>query len=262
MSLPLLKVMLVNVHRSNNRIHALLQRNDDVHILLIQEPWFGSIATLRSNTNPLSKTQLEVPANSIWDLHMPRHSPTDTCKVIAYTCKSIASMIRNDTSHPMVTLNTLILDVLDNTSITLHLINVYHARLERGHDLHHIIGHDPDNTIPTALVGDFNTHSPLWSLPNHTPSSWATALTDWMGVQGFQYKNLPGVPTWVGSQDSDHPSVLDLVLANNLACYSAQLGDVIVSVANSLESDHATLIFDIYPLDSIALIPPPRSVRV
>ena len=99
----------------------------------------------------------------------------------------------------MASLNTLIIDVLDNTSITLRLVNVYHARPATGHDLHHILRHEPDDTVPTALVGDFNTHSPAWSLPGRTPSSWGTVLTDWMGAQGFQCQNPMGVPTWFGS---------------------------------------------------------------
>jgi len=192
----------------------------------------------------------------MWDLHTPRYAPTDTCKVVTYTRKSIASVIRNITLHPMASLNTLILDVLDNTSITLCLVNVYHAHPTTGHDLHHILRQEPDDTVPTALVGDFNTHSPVWSLPGCTPSSWGTTLTDWMGAWGFQCLNPIGVPTWVGSREGDQPSVLDLVLANDIARYSAQLGDVTVSLPDSLGSDHAALIFEIYPLDSIAIIPP------
>ena len=129
MSLPSLKVMLVNMHYNNNRIHALLQNNDDIHILLIQELWFGTIATLRSNNDPASKTQLRAPTNPMWDLHTPRHAPTDTCKVVAYTRKSTTSTICNITSHPMVSLNTMImiLNILNNTAITLCIINIYHA---------------------------------------------------------------------------------------------------------------------------------------
>jgi hypothetical protein len=161
----------------------------------------------------------------------------------------------------MVSLNTMVLDVLDNMSITLHIVNIYHTQPARGHDLHHILHHEPDDTIPTTIVGDLNTHSPMWSLPGHTPSSWATLFIDWMGANSFQCKNPPEVPMWVGSRETDHPSILDLILANDLACYSAQLGDVTVSLANSLGSDHATLIFDIFPLDSIAIIPPPTPSR-
>jgi hypothetical protein len=97
----------------------------------------------------------------------------------------------------------------------------------------------------------------MWSLPGCTPSSWGTALTDWMGTQGFQCQNPIGVLTWVGSREGDQPSILDLVLANDIARYSAQLGDVTVSLSDSLGSDHAALIFEIYSLDSIAIIPPP-----
>ena len=64
----------------------------------------------------------------------------------------------------MVSLNTMVLNVLDNTLITLQIINVYHARPTSGHDLHNILRHEPDDTVPTTLVSDFNTHSPLWSL--------------------------------------------------------------------------------------------------
>jgi len=118
----------------------------------------------------------------MWDLYTLQHAPTDTCKAVAYTQKSIASAVRNVTSHPMASLNTLVLDVLDNTSTTLHIVNVYHARPVTSYDLHHIFCHEPDNTIPTTLIGDFNTHSPMWSLPDCTPSSWATTFTDWMGT--------------------------------------------------------------------------------
>ena len=85
----------------------------------------------------------------------------------------------------MVSLNTMVLNVLDNTLITLQIINVYHARPTSGHDLHNILRHEPDDTVPTTLVSDFNTHSPLWSLLGRTPSSWATTFTDWMGATGF-----------------------------------------------------------------------------
>jgi hypothetical protein len=46
-----LVVKSVNVHRSNNRHHAILQK-DDADILLIQEPSYITIATLCSDTEP------------------------------------------------------------------------------------------------------------------------------------------------------------------------------------------------------------------
>jgi hypothetical protein len=78
-----------------------------------------------------------------------------------------------------------------------------------------------------------------------------------MGAMGFKCKNPPGILTWVGPRESNHLSIIDLVLANDLACYSAQLEDITVSLADSLKSDHATLTFEIFPLDSITLIPCP-----
>jgi len=33
-------------------MHSILQTYDNVHVLLIQEPWFYTVATVRSNMNP------------------------------------------------------------------------------------------------------------------------------------------------------------------------------------------------------------------
>ena len=73
MRLQHIKVKSVNVHHSNDRIHALLQNDDDIHLLLMKEPRFGTVVTLRSDTNPLGDPQLDAPLNSMWDLHVPKH---------------------------------------------------------------------------------------------------------------------------------------------------------------------------------------------
>jgi len=54
---------LVNVHQGNDRIHALLQKDSNVQILLIQEPWFGTVATMQSDANPEGLAQWGPPAN-------------------------------------------------------------------------------------------------------------------------------------------------------------------------------------------------------
>jgi hypothetical protein len=51
MSLQHIKVKLVNVHRDNKRIHTLLNDDTNTHIFLIQELWYGTVATLRSDTD-------------------------------------------------------------------------------------------------------------------------------------------------------------------------------------------------------------------
>jgi hypothetical protein len=88
MSIQQLQIMSVNAHRSNNSMHAILQQYEDVDILLIQEPWFYTIATLRSDTNPEGMQQKGIPFNNKWVPHLPRHTQSDTCKVAIYVAKS------------------------------------------------------------------------------------------------------------------------------------------------------------------------------
>jgi hypothetical protein len=45
MSLQQLRITSVNVHKQNARMHAILQTST-ADILLIQEPWFHTVATL------------------------------------------------------------------------------------------------------------------------------------------------------------------------------------------------------------------------
>jgi hypothetical protein len=85
-----------------------------------------------------------------------------------------------------------------------------------------------------------------------------------MDDTGLTLLNPPGVATWVSARDDTRPSILDLALANEAAAYSNQLSKLDVSMADSLGSDHAMLTLHVYPLDSLALIPPlqPKGYQV
>jgi len=65
------------------------------------------------------------------------------------------------------------------------------------------------------------------------------------------------VPTWVGLREGDRPSIIDLAFANKAAIFTNQLSPLDVSLGESLGSDHAALLFQIYPLTHLALQPPP-----
>jgi endonuclease/exonuclease/phosphatase family metal-dependent hydrolase len=168
-----LKVISVNVHRSNDRTHALLQ-SSDADLILIQEPWFHTVATLRSDTDPTGTAQTGAPLNNMWETLTPNLPPDTTCKAIGYARKALArsGVIRNNTGHPLSMPNSLVveIDLQDDTKIT--VINTYHAVPSRGgHDLHYLLRHEIDELTPTVLIGDFNTHAHRWSLPGRAPSS-------------------------------------------------------------------------------------------
>jgi len=90
-----------------------------------------------------------------------------------------------------------------------------------------------------------------------TPSAWARVFEDWLERTNFLIMNPYREPTWRSHRDTDQPSVIDLVLANLYAHISGQLSEVTVSWEEGLASDHAALLFSIYPSDSIALLPAP-----
>jgi hypothetical protein len=217
------------------------------------------MATMQSDTDPLGTAQLGAPINNMWEPSIPKVTPTTTCKAIGYAQKSLtrSGAIQNNMTHPLATLNSLVVDVTTQDAITMQIINIYHAVPLTGHNLCFLFSHELDELTPTILIGDFNTHSPLWSLPGCTPLSWGGDLEEWADHNGLKVLNPHRVVTWVGSKESDHPSILNLAFANEAAHFTNQLSSMKVSLSDSLGSDHATLSFQVYPLDHLTLQPPP-----
>ena len=194
-----------------------------------------------------------------WDAHLPKHRNGQICKAITYTKKLLicSHIVNNILDHPLANPNSIILDVKEDNEVIARLINTYHVVPHNGHGLQYLLDHDPDDQIPTIIMGDLNTHSRLWSPAGKTPSPWAPTLEDWIERNDFLVLNQDRVPTWKSRRDSIQPSVIDVVLANLIANLSNQIGEVKVSWSKSLASDHVALLFDIYPSDSLALIPAP-----
>jgi hypothetical protein len=205
MSLQHIKVKSVNVRRDNKRIHALLNDDTDTHIFLIQEPWYGTVATLRSDTDPTSKAQLGPTINPAWDVHLPKLAPGEACKALAYTRRSLlqSHVVHNDVTHPLANTCSLVLDIKDDNDTILKVVNTYHSQPATGHNLQYLLQHELDPLTPTLLIGDFNTHSPRWSLPDHTPSPWAHDFENWLDDNGLADINPPGIPTWHSGQEGD-----------------------------------------------------------
>src|SRR5216683_3217346 len=109
---------------------------------------------------------------------------------------------------------------------------------------------------PMLFLSDFNTHGPLWSAPDCTPSPWAAAFCDWMDNNGLLCLNMPGDPMWFGSREEDHPSILDLTLMNEAVVFGSQLSDLTISHSESLGSDHTALLLDFFPLEGTTMPPP------
>jgi hypothetical protein len=65
-----LSIMLVNMHRQNNMLHALLQTSTS-DIIAIQEPWFGPVRTDRSDSNPVGTQVYGTTHNNLWHCFHP-----------------------------------------------------------------------------------------------------------------------------------------------------------------------------------------------
>jgi len=78
-------VKSVNAYQSSECTHTLLQTDGNYDILLIQEPWVGTVATLRSDSDPEGSAQRGTTFNNKWDTYLPTHKPTNEVKAIAYS---------------------------------------------------------------------------------------------------------------------------------------------------------------------------------
>jgi hypothetical protein len=142
--------------------------------------------------------------------------------------------------------------------VALRLYNICHKVPKCGHGLRTVLTHDLDDLTPTAVMGDFNTYSPRWSLGGQPASSWARDLTDWFDAQGLTCLNPQDTPTWYDpSTRNAMPSTIDLALVNEAAAFSGQIRDLLISDGPIPLSDHASLTLTFYPITSLHLIPPP-----
>jgi hypothetical protein len=204
-----IRVKMINVQLSNECVSTLLQTDDNFDILMIQEPWMGTVATLCSDTNPEGEIQLGLPYNNKWETHLPRHTTGQICKAITYTRKTLERcfLIRNQLTHPLSNPCSVVVDVVegDEGDVLVRLVNTYNPPLRPRQNptdpspqtsvLKYLTDHDLDDNIPTVIAGDFNTYAERWSIPPATYSSWANRLCDWIDAHGFSLLNPELMPT-------------------------------------------------------------------
>ena len=234
----------VNMRRRNAAMHALLNTNVDDDILCVQEPWFGEIGTKRDDRERTGKSTMGGAANAQWTLHYPAFT-NKRAKVMTY--------VRiHDRDHPF-RLNkcrgTTRLDLCAHPSILItditagsnywRVINFYHDT-DDSTSLPTLLSLDLDPTIPTLLIGDFNTHSPSWSPLGWTRSHWADRVEEYLATQTYTLLSVPRIPTHRGEAGA-RDSTIDLAWANLAASIAGSFSGVSLSWEGSLGSDHALL---------------------
>ena len=248
-----ISIMSVNVHHDNLVMHALLQSSPH-DILLIQEPWIGSIQTARSDSDPLGSAIAGAAANSLWECpYLPSFTDPSSVHMAIYIKIDISRTfsITNHIDHPIASPESMVFDISFESEI-LRLVNIYHCvPRDGGHNLLHLLSSMLDPLIPTLLMGNFNTHSHIWSLPSAMISPWANALVDWFDKQGLKLLNPHCLLMWNSSRDDHHLSILDLALLNEAGAISGQISPLSISFQDSFSLDHAALILTWHPTNPL-----------
>ena len=129
--MPPFMIILVNMHKCNAVTHTLLNFASHAHLILLQEPWFNKIGTVRHNNTHKGIDILGSVTAPTWDPIYPTLKPDQQPKVMAYACKRDATTNEappfSIIPHPDLCAHPC-LQVLDITHIgkLWHIINFYH----------------------------------------------------------------------------------------------------------------------------------------
>lgn len=276
--MDLVKLLWVNARRSNARLHAILNSNKHADLILVQEPWFDKIGTVRSDFEPDGIDTFGTVANPLWDILYPKYNPGERCKVVAYRRISSTSFTVTNRLDLASNYHTLAIDIHTNAE-TFRIYNIYHdahtadtgnetdraSRETRTRSLNHITGLEIDPLVPTVIGGDFNTHARAWSPPDIRQSTWAIDIEEWAIAQGLDLLNTPGVPTRHGDR-RQRDTTIDLIWINEAAIHDDTFQDLQIDFTASLGSDHAGLWLTHYLFQAIDHAPshswlPPYTIQ-
>src|SRR6202789_405433 len=262
------KILWVNARRSNPRLHAILNSNKHADIILVQEPWFNRIGTVRTEFDPEGTDTFGTVANPLWDVLYPKYNPGERCKVVAYRRISSTSFTVINRLDLASNYHTLTIDIHTDTE-TFRIYNIYHdahtadtgnetdraSRETRLRSLNYITSLEIDPLVPTVIGGDFNTHARAWSPPDVRQSTWAIDIEEWAIAQGLDLLNTPGIPTRRGDR-RQRDTTIDLIWINEAAIHDDTFQNMEIDFTASLGSDHAGLWLTHYTLQAIDHAPP------
>jgi hypothetical protein len=237
---PPILIVSANMRKRNAVTHALLNSDNKTHLMLIQEPWYDTIGTARKDSAWDGVDVLGGVASPAWEIHYPGHTEGQRPKVMAYSRK------HNSTAHFSVVPR---LDVCMHPTIQVldlifdkeqwRVINFYHD-VRDNTCLQKLLQIDIDATIPTLVMGDFNTHSRTWSPPDIPRSHWTGRLEEWAASNLLTLANNPGEVTQKGA-NHERDSVIDLAWFNEAAIQTTTFTGLTINWEGSLASDHAML---------------------
>jgi len=120
-----------------------------------------------------------------------------------------------------------------------HIINFYHD-VQDNSSLQALLTLEIDTIIPTMVIGNFNTHSPMWSPLDTLHSHWAGHIEEWATTNLLTLANNPGEITRKGA-NHERDSTIDLAWFNEAAIQAATFSGLEIDWEGNLGSDHAML---------------------
>jgi hypothetical protein len=218
-----------NTNRQNAITHSILHdladANSKTNLIIITEPWIG---TIRAETQ-------EKGTVSHRDWHCIAPQNIETANVTIYYRKNSPFRAIPLTHLEIATGSILPIQITTQDKRQFTVIGVYNSPTTNEAANHLINSQLPPG--PVILCGDFNLHAPDWDNTITHTNDKAQAFIDWTAENELQILNDPDKPTYHG-HNFEHAKVDDLVIANIEIQNSYELDAVQVHDQHHYSSDH------------------------
>ena len=84
-----IQIMLVNINQQSDLTHTLLQTST-ADIILIQEPWVGTVQTAWSDTDPMGTAIFGATNNNLWVCYLPSFTDPDLVYIAIFVKHDLA----------------------------------------------------------------------------------------------------------------------------------------------------------------------------
>ena len=152
-----IRVLSHNVNHTPAQSHAILESLvNECDVIFMQEPYYGPIKTVASNTNPAGDVLVGTQVHPAW---MPIETRTPA-RVCAYVNRELLGL-RPQLCDQVVSHPDMLLLSLTAGGNTWYFLNVYNDPSTFAAS--EWLAANPDRLPPLSLVaGDFNLRHPLW----------------------------------------------------------------------------------------------------
>jgi Endonuclease-reverse transcriptase len=244
--IPLINVYCLNTAHSNQICHTALNiastHEQDFNIILLQEPWYGSITSADDIRGGVSMQG--------WQPIMP------TSTVLEDKHPQVMAYIRTEANLDIVShsdiINDLDIQVLDvrcqgaNQPIT-RLVNIYNqsaAEEADGFSVDQLCEIAFDEDTATILMGDWNLQHPICCTMDGNGDQHSQDTVLWLQENDFTIRNPHNLTMWQ-SKSTEFLSPLDLTFTNQRADDVHALTKWSVEKEFNADSDHYAVFFSI-----------------